>query len=66
MELLTVDEAARELRVCGRTLSRLAARGEGPPLTRIGRRVFIRADHLAAWVERCSSRDERHELRRAG
>ena len=61
MELLTLDEAARKLRVCGRTLSRLAARGEGPALTRIGRRVFVRADHLAAWIERCSSDDEAND-----
>jgi hypothetical protein len=55
-DLLTPDEAARELNRSGglsaRTLERWRARGDGPPFVRLGRRrVFYRRADLVAWVE---------------
>ena len=51
LELLTLKEAAAKARVGLSTLNVMLARGEGPALTRIGGRVFVRADRFDAWVE---------------
>jgi hypothetical protein len=38
-DFLEQDEAAAELKVCERTLDRWRRLGEGPPITKLGRRV---------------------------
>jgi hypothetical protein len=47
---LTQDEAAAELKICARTLHRWRRLGEGPPVTKIGRRVYYRRHTLRAWL----------------
>ncbi len=49
-DFLEQDEAAAELKVCGRTLDRWRRLGEGPPLTKLGRRVLYRRASLQAWL----------------
>jgi hypothetical protein len=49
-DFLEQDEAAAELKVCGRTLDRWRRLGEGPPVTKIGRRVLYRRESLEAWL----------------
>lgn len=49
-DFLTQHEAAVELKVCDRTLSRWRRLGEGPRATKIGRRVYYRSPTLRAWV----------------
>jgi hypothetical protein len=49
-DFLSQDEAAAELKVCGRTLDRWRRLGEGPPITRLGRRVLYRRSSLQAWL----------------
>lgn len=51
-DLLTRAEAAERARVSSATLSRYVANGRGPTVTRIGRKVLFRADHLNAWLDR--------------
>ena len=43
-------EAAAELDVCERTLDRWRTLGEGPPITKIGRRVYYQRPTLRAWL----------------
>jgi hypothetical protein len=49
-DFLTQDEAAAELTVCERTLDRRRRLGEGPPITKLGRRVLYRRSSLHAWL----------------
>jgi Helix-turn-helix domain len=49
-DFLTQGEAAAELRVCERTLDRWRTLGEGPPITKIGRRVYYRRSTLREWL----------------
>jgi excisionase family DNA binding protein len=56
--LLTVAEAAEELRVSRRTVQRLIARGEVPHV-RIGRRPLLRSRDLDALIERSTRRSAR-------
>jgi excisionase family DNA binding protein len=51
LALLTREEAAALIRVEPRTLDRAIARGEGPPILRIGKRVLIRRSDFDAWIE---------------
>jgi excisionase family DNA binding protein len=48
--LLTIDDVARVLRTSRGAVYAMAARGQLPGLTRIGRRVLIRADALLDWL----------------
>jgi hypothetical protein len=52
--ILTKPEAAAKARIHLRSLERRIEDGSGPRLTRIGRRVLIREDHLAEWLDRCT------------
>jgi hypothetical protein len=52
--LLTKDEAAKAVRVTSRTLQNLWHRNGGPVRTFIGGRVFVREDHLTAWMDACA------------
>lgn len=49
-DFLTPDEAAAELEVSTRTLDRWRRLGEGPPLTKIGRRIYYRRPTLLVWL----------------
>ena len=51
-DFLTKYEAAAELKVCERTLDRWQRLGEGPPITRLGRRVLYRPIQLARLASR--------------
>ncbi len=51
-ELLTKSEAAERVRITPRFLQKRIAAGDGPELTRIGRRVLVRSDRLQSWLER--------------
>ncbi len=44
------DQLAGELGVASDTLARWEARHEGPPCTRIGRKVFYRRTSVEAWI----------------
>ncbi len=49
-DFLTQDEAGAELKVCGRTLDRWRRLGEGPPITKLGRRILYRRSSVHAWL----------------
>jgi excisionase family DNA binding protein len=49
-DFLTQDEAAAELKVCRRTLDRWRQLGEGPPVTKVGRRILYRRTSLQRWL----------------
>ncbi len=49
---LTVDETAEVLRTTRRAVYALVERGQLPGVTRIGRRVLVRADDLLDWLDR--------------
>ena len=49
-DFLEQDEAAAELKVCRRTLDRWRALSEGPPITKLGRRILYRRSSLQAWL----------------
>jgi hypothetical protein len=49
-EFLTKEELATELRRNPRTLDRWAVLGDGPPRTRVGRRVLYRRTSVQKWL----------------
>jgi Helix-turn-helix domain len=49
-DFLTQDEAAAELNICERTLDRWRWLGEGPPITKLARRVLYRRSSLLVWL----------------
>jgi hypothetical protein len=49
-DFLTQKKAAAELKICERTLDRWRRLGEGPPITKLGRRVLYRRSSLQAWL----------------
>jgi Helix-turn-helix domain len=49
-DFLPKEQAAAELHVCERTLDRWRRLGEGPPVTKIGRRIYYRRPTLRAWL----------------
>ena len=49
--LLTVDEAAVLLRTTSRAIYAMVARGQLPGVTRIRRRVLLRAEDLLHWLD---------------
>ena len=58
VQLLTRSEAARKARISPTTLGKLIRSDRGPTVTRIGRRLFVRSEHLVSWIDRCA---EPHE-----
>lgn len=50
-EIFTLAEAAQYIRVSRRHFAELLARGEGPPVLRLGRRVIVTREGLRAWLE---------------
>ena len=51
-DYFTQKEAASELRVTERTLDRWQRLREGPPITKLGRRILYRRSSLQAWLRR--------------
>jgi hypothetical protein len=49
-DFLPKYQAAAELKICERTLDRWRRLGEGPPITKLGRRVLYRRSSLLAWL----------------
>ena len=49
-DFLTQAEAAVALRICKRTLERWRRLGEGPPISKIGRRVLYRRSSIQKWL----------------
>ena len=49
--LLTVDEAADQLRTTRRAIYAMIERGQLPGVIRIRRRVLLRADDLLNWLD---------------
>jgi hypothetical protein len=49
-DFLPKKKAAIELDICEQTLDRWRRLGEGPPITKIGRRVYYRRSTLQAWL----------------
>ena len=49
-EFLTKEELAAELRRNPRTLDRWQVLGQGPPRTRIGRKIFYRRTSVQKWI----------------
>jgi hypothetical protein len=49
-DFLEQGEAAAELKVCRRTLDRWRRLGEGPPITKLGRRNLYSRSSLFAWL----------------
>jgi hypothetical protein len=49
-DYFTQKEAAAELKVTDRTLDRWQRLREGPPITRLGRRILYRRSSLLAWL----------------
>jgi hypothetical protein len=47
---LTPAQTAAELKVCTRTLDRWRSLGEGPPVTKLGRRVLYRRASVEAFL----------------
>jgi excisionase family DNA binding protein len=51
-DYFTQKEAAAELKVTDRTLDRWQRLREGPPVTRLGRRILYRRSSLQAWLRK--------------
>jgi excisionase family DNA binding protein len=49
--LMTVEETATLLRKTERAIYQMIARAQLPGITRIGRRVYLRRDHLLHWLD---------------
>ena len=49
-DYLTEADAASTLGVCTKTLRRWRALGEGPPVTRVGRKLLYRKSSIARWL----------------
>jgi hypothetical protein len=52
--LMTKREVVAHLRITERAFNHHMARGTGPTITRVGRKVYVRADHLRAWLDNCA------------
>lgn len=49
-DYFTQKQAAAQLKVTDRTLERWQRLREGPPITRLGRRILYRRSSLQAWL----------------
>ncbi|WP_372841699.1 helix-turn-helix transcriptional regulator [Phaeovulum sp.] len=56
------EQLARELGLTPDTLARWAARREGPPCTRIGRKTFYRRASVQDWIH---AQEQTHPVRRS-
>lgn len=60
-ELLTPDEAARELRAAASTLARWRSDGNGPPYIKRRGRVFYRRQEITDFVSGCERQKTRED-----
>jgi excisionase family DNA binding protein len=51
-DYLTREQLAEELGITTRTLGLWKARGEAPPATRVGARVYFHKDDVSAWLRK--------------
>jgi hypothetical protein len=58
-DYLTIDQLAAELDVAVITLKRWGALRQGPPVTKIGRRVLYRRSAVQAWLLRQEQKTRR-------
>ncbi len=63
-DYLTAEQAANQLGITRRTFDAMCARREGPPRTRIGRRVYFRKEALADWLLQQENRQVRSRASR--
>jgi hypothetical protein len=63
-DFLTQEEAAAELKICKRTLDRWRRLDEGPPMTKLGRRILYRRSSLQAWLHGCEHPTHRDDGRK--
>ena len=49
--LMTVEETAAHLRKSEKAIYQMVGRAQLPGVTRIGRRVYFRRDHLLHWLD---------------
>jgi excisionase family DNA binding protein len=49
-DYFTQEEAATELKVSPRTIDRWRRLDEGPPITKLGRRILYRRSSVQAWL----------------
>lgn len=54
VQLLTRGEAAQKARISLVTFGKLIRADRGPVVTRIGRKQFVRPEHLLNWLDRCA------------
>lgn len=53
LRILRVEEVASRMGWSTRTVERLSASGEGPPITRLSaRRRGVRVDHFREWLDK--------------
>jgi hypothetical protein len=58
-DYLNLEGAATELKVSARTMDRWRKLGEGPPATKLGRRVLYRRSSLETWLREKEQRGNR-------
>ena len=63
-DYLTAEQASNQLGITRRTFDAMCARREGPPRTRIGRRVYYRKEALADWLRKQEHRQVRSRASR--
>ena len=63
-DYLTAEQVANQLGITRRTFDAMCARREGPPRTRIGRRVYYRKEALADWLRKQEHRQVRSRASR--
>jgi hypothetical protein len=49
-DFLTLKETAEALKVCARTLDRWRKLNDGPPITKLGRRILYRRASVQKWL----------------
>jgi len=59
LDYLSPSELAAELKVKTRTVDRWRAVGIGPPITKVGRKVYYKRTAVAEWLQSCQAKDRR-------
>lgn len=49
--MMTLDEFCELVRITPRTFHNLRSKGEVPPSLRVGRRILMRREVVAEWIE---------------
>ena len=65
-QMFTRKEAAKQARISPRFLDMQIKAGCGPDVTRIGRRVLVRADKFADWIEKLTAESQRTDASTVG